>query len=109
VHIETEYTKTGKVKITDRTKLMGAASDNLRRIHKDDVKRFAKEVEKAFGTDAKRVRLYSSDGFVAKSYGYAAPIEYLEADIGEEGALVLRYGTVDGRRPDGKGSLLVIG
>ena len=51
-----------------------------------------------------RVRVYSSQGFVANSYKYRAPITFIES---QDGAVIV--GETDAKRSGGNGSTRVIG
>jgi len=55
----------------------------------------------------RRVRIYSSAGFVPSSYKYRCFIQYVEAVKSEEGWTV-KTGWTGAQRPNGKGSLVVV-
>jgi hypothetical protein len=55
----------------------------------------------------KRVRVYSSDGFVPNSYKWRCGIQYCEVRR-DEGKLIVRTGWSSAQRSHGAGSLVVV-
>lgn len=60
-------------------------------------------------TAKKRVRVYSSEGFVPNSYRYGCKIQYIEGTRdAETGVWTFRTGWGHAQRPYAKGSLLIV-
>lgn len=55
----------------------------------------------------RRVRVYSSDGFVARSYKYRCQIQYVEGVKSDDGWR-FSVGWTGAQRPHGTGSLVVV-
>ena len=78
-------------------------SSTMRKVGEQEIKTLIKTLKKA----KKRVRIYSSEGFVPNSYKWPCRIEYIEAII-SAGEWHLKKGHTSAQRSYGQGNLLVI-
>lgn len=69
---------------------------------------YAKLNEMAGDEKVHTVCVYSSDGFVANSYRYPAPISVIEANRNETGDFNISVFTVDAKRSHGIGALVTV-
>lgn len=77
-----------------------------RTIDKRDVSLFAQTLRERFD-NAQTVRVYSHDGFVAKSYNYRADIVYLQA-VKIENGWRIEASTTDAKRSFGAGARITV-
>lgn len=78
-----------------------ASKKTARAIDKDDVRKAIRLARDA----KKRVRVYSSDGFVPNSYRYRCMIQYVEVDVATKRCFT---GWTGAQRPRGAGALVVV-
>lgn len=83
-------------------------SRKTRILHPGDVKNFVELINNAT-PEQKTIRVYSSDGFVPKSYKYRCAISYLQATRNPEtGEFQIGASTTDAKRSHGSGALVTI-